>query len=755
MMLVSASTRDGRAGPEPRTSVQSSPAAGDRRAVSPARGTAAQRTTIVVIGALVFAYVFVTGHPLSLLPGVPLGPLSLTVVIVWAVTLFGFHSVASAHGSKVAHLLAPVLLGMLLAKILLSSLAHDVGLDAWYYANSRFQGTHERSTDFPGLAATRRDRELGFGGDEFPIHFLNDVQRFNFFGEEADRRRNLPYSVRWQGALYVPRDGEYRFWLTASGPATLSIEGRLLASVDAAGRDTASVVLTMAAGTRDLQVSYARRPPRSGDLKVEWDLDGRRQVLAVPHLFPGAISHEAWQRDRWVAAAARGVDVAFLVLVALTTFGLMAITMIGVARAGPVERWRRLERPLLAAFLVAVLAHAMLPRLDRVEKSTLLGGGQDWLTHESFARDILVNGPLMTLGQPLGEGRTFYAQPFYPYALAAMHRLTGEALFGPTVLQLFGLGISGVLVYSIARRLFGAPAALATFVIFLGLRAWHLDWVARRLLSESVYFVVLPAALLCLVQYLDERRRRQLVLAGLFLGLAVVTRGPTLMYLPLAGIVVYCALRRTGLEAAVALTRVSLLFAIVLGIAALVPLRNWVVAGQPALVASSSGVNLQKLHRPTPKVRLGEAERRWWAPYVQDAPTRETLEFIVQDPIGYARSYVPLVLYTLGYAAAIEESSVAVWPELILMNLLYLAAIIALPCARKPGAGLLHAFVAVHFATMVIFAPYDYDNRLVLPMYLVMAPFAGLAAAGLVRLDLRDRPAGASAIRAGGSPEAV
>jgi len=69
---------------------------------------------------------------------------------------------------------------------------------------------------------------------------------------------------------------------------------------------------------------------------------------------------------------------------------------------------------------------------------TLLGGGQDWLTHESFARDILLNGPLMTLGKPLGEGRTFYAQPFYPYALAAMHWLTGEDQFGVVVVQLSG-----------------------------------------------------------------------------------------------------------------------------------------------------------------------------------------------------------------------------------------------------------------------------------------------------------------------------
>jgi hypothetical protein len=175
------------------------------------------------------------------------------------------------------------------------------------------------------------------------------------------------------------------------------------------------------------------------------------------------------------------------------------------------------------------------------------------------------------------------------------------------------------------------------------------------------------------------------------------------------------------------------LLAVAGAIVVLVPIRNYLVAGQPALVASSGGVNLQKLHRPSPQVRLGEAQRRPFAAYIDDAPTRETVEFILQDPVGYAATYVPLTLYTLGYGAAIEESHTALWPELVLLNLLYVAAIVFLPAARSPRAGLLHAFVAIHFLTMVVFAPYDYDNRLVLPMYLPITVFAGatLAAAML------------------------
>jgi 4-amino-4-deoxy-L-arabinose transferase-like glycosyltransferase len=421
--------------------------------------------------------------------------------------------------------------------------------------------------------------------------------------------------------------------------------------------------------------------------------------------------------------------------------GLVGGAVLRAARQ-PSARWRLAERVVLGAWVAAIFLNASLPRLDRVDKVTLLGGGQDWLTHETFARDILINGPLMTLGKPLGEGRTFYAQPFYPYALAGMHALTGEDQFGVVALQVFGSGVAGVLLYYLARRLFGTVAAVATFGLFVPLWARHVEWVSERLISESIYFVILPALLLVLVRCLDARRRSDFVLAGLLLGLAIVTRGPTLLYVPFVVAIVWLGLRRAGLDRAGIVGRLALLLVCAGLLVGLVPLRNEIVAGQPALTASSGGVNLQKLHRPTNGVRLSMAQDRWFAPYLQDAPTRETVEFLLQDPLGYVQACVLLAAYSLGYGAAIDESQVALWPDLILYNVLYLGAILLLANARSLRAGLLHAFILIHFATMVIFVPYDYDNRLVVPMYLPIIVFGGyLLSEAVLRLLERVRPA--------------
>jgi hypothetical protein len=685
---------------------------------------------LFVLGSL--AYLLVDGHPESWLSGLPWRPPSLMLAVLGGIALWVFWSRADSRRTgtsgfaRLLPLLGLAICVLAVSKAVVGRQALPSGLPGKYYDNSRFQGEFERSTDFLGEPWTRREREIFFGGDEFPAYFLNDVQRFNFYGPEAERRRNLPFSARWDGTLYVPADGSYEFWLTASGPGALRIDDRQVAMVDADGRETVATTLTLARGSHPIRVTYARRPPRSPDVKVEWSVEGQRRPLAVPYLFPSEIAPAAWEHDRTLLTVSRSLDGAFAGAAGLGLIMLAAFAAVGAYRRADAA-WPLAERTLLGIALAAIFLNASVPRLDRVDKLALLGGGQDWLTHESFARDILIGGPLMTLGKPLGEGRTFYAQPFYPYALAAMHALTGEDQFGVLALQVLGSGLAGVLLYYLAKRLFGPRAALATFGLFIPLWSWHLEWVANRLISEAIYFVILPALLLVLVRCLDERRSLDFALAGLFLGLAIVTRGTTLLYVSFVGAIVWWGLRKAGLSPALVTQQLAVLLIVAGLIVGLVPLRNVIVAGEPAVVASSGGVNLQKLHRPTNGVRLSLAQDRWFAPYIHDAPTRETVEFMLQDPAGYIYACLLLAAYTLGYGAAVEESGVTVWPELIALNLLYLGSIFFLAAPRSLRASLLHAFVAMHFATMVIFVPYDYDNRLVLPMYLPIVVFGGYA----------------------------
>jgi len=396
---------------------------------------------------------------------------------------------------------------------------------------------------------------------------------------------------------------------------------------------------------------------------------------------------------------------------------------------------------MLAGLLLAVLAYALVTTTDLAGRAVILEGGQDWLTYESYARDILLNGPLMTLGEPLGKGKPFFFQPFYPYYLAGLHWLTGEGLWGPIVLQLFGVGVAGMLTYWLGKRLFGTAAGVLALGLFLVLALSQLDWIARKLLSENLYFYVLPAAMLLVVRVIDERRLRDVVSAGLLLGVASITRAPTLLIVPGAALFIALAWRRAGLPWRQAVTAFVLLGATTSLVAAAVPARNYIVSGKLSLVASNGGATLLLAHQPTDKVRLrGIDDNPVYDALKLDRATREVVEFARQDPAGYVWTLVPLGLYSVGISGMVEDNP-PLAPDVLAITLLYVLAVLFLPGARTLKTWPLHLFVVIHLAIMMTFLPYVYGYRQVLPMQVLMLPFGGLFLArvlGRVGVGRRD-----------------
>jgi hypothetical protein len=671
---------------------------------------------------LSLGYLLLPGHPLTFLTGVPLGPSSLLLAGVLGACTFAF---GLPRDGRVMRLLVAVALVLIAVRVVLWWSAPSYGLAASYFSRARLGGAIERSTDFPGVSYTRRDAQVG----TFATHFLNDVERYNFYEEGEPDRLALPFSVRWDGYLHVPSEGNYQVRLSATGSAMLSLDGRPALTVSAGPVETVDqAAMRLAAGLVPIRVDYINPGGRSPSLGLEWDLGGDMAPISVPYLTTEPIEPSRLAWDAGFAILARSVDGAF-VLVVLLSCPLSLATWLGRRGAAEPTRW---ERPVLGLFLLATLLYALTSSQYLYGRTVILEGGQDWLTYESHARDILLNGPLMTLGEPLGRGKPYFFQPFYPYYLAGLHWLSGEGLWGPTVLQVFGLGVAGVLAFYLAARLLGRPAAWWSLGLFAILTYTQLDWVARKLLSENLYFAVLPAAILSLLRFADERQPRDIVLSGLLFGVASITRAPTLLYVPCAALLLVAMLRREGASRATSAGAAVFLVALTIAIAALVPLRNYVVSGRPALVATNGGATLLLAHAPPPTVRLSGVDKDpLYNALKLDRPTREVVEFARQNPVGYAATLVPLGLYALGFSGAIEGTT-ELTPEVLAVTALYLVALVSLAAARTLRAALLHAFIAIHFAIMMTFLPYVYGYRQVLPMTLLMLVVGGglLAAAG-------------------------
>jgi hypothetical protein len=708
------------------------------------------RLAALLVVAGVVAYLLAPGHPLSLLRGIPLDWLGLAALVGLGCLLFAFGlprlplSVATGRGLGGGGLLALVI-ALIGIKLLLWYLAPSYGLAASYYPRARMTGSPERSTEYPAAAYTRVERSPGQPG--FALHFFNDVERFNYYEPPDPDRKSLPFAVRWDGYLQVPVDGAYRLALTARGLAILSLDGAPVLTV--AGRDADAndrATMDLARGPHALRLEFTRQPGEVPRLRLDGapasgleESAGEDPPLAPPALTVEPESAQTLARDRFVSPAAFGLDV--LVLAGLVVAaGLATYSRVQRARAPGADRFVRLERPLLAGLLLVVLGHALLTTADLAGRAVILEGGQDWLTYESYSRDILLNGPLMTLGEPLGEGKPFFFQPFYPYYLAALHWLAGEGIWGPIVLQVLGTGVAGVLVYYLAKRLFGVPAGGAALAMFLVLGLTQLDWIARKLLSENLYLILLPAAMLLVVRAIDERRLADVTWAGLLLGVASITRAPTLLFVPGAALIVAVAWRRAGLplrHAALAFLVLGLVTALV---ASLVPLRNYVVSGRLALVATNGGATLLLAHQPTARVRLSGIDRDpVYNGLKLDRPTREVVEFARQDPLGYFWTLVPLGLYSVGISGAVEGFP-PVAPDVLAITALYVLAVALLPAARSLRALPLHLFILIHLGIMMTFLPYVYGYRQVLPMQLLMLVFDGaLVARFASRLRERQR----------------
>ena len=431
-------------------------------------------------------YLALPGHPLGWLSGLPLRPLGLAALVALALVLF-----AASPLARISRALPLFWLFTALAtfKLAIAVAAPPYGLEASYYVKSEGSAVPERSTEFPTLAATRLDRELSFEADRFPLYFFNDNVRFNFYREDEPDRASLPFSAHWSGLLEIPAEGEYRFWLTVLGSARLSLPDVAPLSVQSSDQpQTAEQRLFLPRAARPIELDYARRASQPARLVVEWDPQGRRSVLAAPFIQvrPSLTPPSLAKPLLWVSHL---LDLLFLV-----GLGALSALLLRCRRA------TGLERPGLAIVMAVVFAYAALSSLDLHGRVVLLDGGADWLTYETYARDILLNGPLMTLGKALGKGRSFYFQPFYPYALAAAHWLTGEDLYGVIVLQVFGLCITAALSYGLAKRLFGWPSGLLALGLYaLGLPSMLEDeapvrWELVSLVALYLLSLANPAA---------------------------------------------------------------------------------------------------------------------------------------------------------------------------------------------------------------------------------------------------------------------
>ena len=596
----------------------------------------------------------------------------------------------------------------------------DPGLNARYFATASAGGTHERSIENRDGRFTRIDDRIDFVRDDRDFHlaFFNDHTRFNFMRPGEPDRRALEFAVAWTGWFWA--DGAETFYVHApKASAQVSIDTQSVFSTTPASAEE-SRELQLNPGWHRLHITFSSPygAPR------EFSAGVIRSGMHQPFDRTMVRSERADQRQR-VAARVLTTGKTIADLIALAWLGGLA-TLLLLGRLGEVwQRRQPVHEAVIALFVAGGAIEALRFAWPWTDRFRNMIAGDDPMTYEGYARDILFNGILMDGGLPAGQGQPFYYQAFYPYFLAATHAVFGEGFFGALFLQRLFVALTAVALTGIAIKLRGEtvwPFALLVSALFT---YWKLAPIAADMLNESLYVPLLAAWTAALVETCRRPSTRQAALAGVLGGLAAITRSTSLLSWFVVWPFAFFELRGTAGRAKV----ITTLAACSLGVFSLITIRNAIVSHTFAPASTELGITLLGGNQPPPGLVLDASPRKaFYDRFGVDGYTVEVLEYAIAAPGTFMANMGQKALFALGfyepYAPGWGHSPVyiAVWTSAVYG----LIALLRHNSGHKLLAAIPLAIAITQYVAVVIV--YPKGERLILPVHTVLVPYAGIAA---------------------------
>ena len=186
--------------------------------------------------------------------------------------------------------------------------------------------------------------------------------------------------------------------------------------------------------------------------------------------------------------------------------------------------------------------------------------------------------------------QAFYQSPLYPYVLALFYKVFGHDLFGASLLNAVLDSFTAVTLSLVVRVQFGRMAQMITGVL-AALYAPMIFYTAP-VMKEPLALLLMSLFMLTSLHALTHNRPKAFILAGVMLGLAVLTRGNTLLLFPVVPIMAWVRYRRAAIK--------SVLFFAGALLLTLLPatVHNAIVSYDFVPVTYADGFNLYIGHSP-------------------------------------------------------------------------------------------------------------------------------------------------------------
>ena len=659
-----------------------------------------RRITALLIWA---AYFIVPSDAGGLVSGLPLGAIEAAalVTIGW-LAIYGVRLPAAPIAAAV----------MIITTAAGVAIPGSNGLRARYFSTIDATGSPERSPGFIGRAFTRIDEQLHFepGGFELPLNFFNDNSRFSFFQVRPRQRDLLEFSVRWSGLWWVTGNVGAIYVDAPQATGEVFVDGDKIEG---------GAALTPGWHRLDVSLSSPYGAPRqfsAGTIR-----DGVRRPFDSREIVTQQIREWQLSAGRVLRIVRSIFDVVALTLVA----GVFALTMwrqIAALSLPATDRERRNQ--VMALFAAVAAIDALRFAWPWATRVMMLAGGDDTLTYETYARDILFNGILMSGGKPLGQGEPFYYQAFYPYFLAGTHAVFGEFMFGAVLVQRLLAAFTIVKLVEITIRFTTDRAwmvALPIATAFIGWKFWH---IADEPLNESLYVPLLVAAAAAMIRLCDQPQATSAVWAGAVSGLAAITRSTAVLAWVVAWPAVWLALR--GRQAR---TRIlALLMASFVAVFSLVAIRNWIVAGVFAPTSTELGITLMGGNEPPQGLTIDPGRHPIYQRLGISDITASVIEYAITEPGLFALNLGRKALFVLGF----YEPYAPGWGYSPVYILTWTTAIAGAWLAVRNRQGLMWPVLIPAIVSLTQFAAivivYPKGERLVVPVHIVLIPYCAAAA---------------------------
>ncbi|MEZ6013672.1 MAG: glycosyltransferase family 39 protein [Planctomycetota bacterium] len=218
-------------------------------------------------------------------------------------------------------------------------------------------------------------------------------------------------------------------------------------------------------------------------------------------------------------------------------------------------------------------------------------------------------------GAGFRPGEPFFRAPLYPWLLAGLLTLARGSVLIALIAQCALGGVTTALTFLLGRRALGPSSAAPTFAAAMVAVSWVLIDFDAQLLLEPLLIPLILAGLYVALPLCERATAGRALFAGLWFGLAAITRPNVLLVMPALALWLMRRARglpRGGWRATAALTLGTLA-----PIAPITAYNTW-VAHDPALIATQGGVNFWIGNNPAsdgrtavvPGTRAG-----WWEGY--------------------------------------------------------------------------------------------------------------------------------------------